>query len=675
MVKKFFRINIFILFIFLLFFGCARREKPRQYLLERLGDVAFAQLYADGFEELSLNDKILAYHLYQAALAGRDIAYDQNHRHALEIRDMMEEIVTHSGGIDSTLMDKITAYLKLFWVHTGNYDSNISRKFVPDFIFDELYQAAWTALGNGADLGAEDEKGLNDKLRILERTLFDPNYEPIQTNKSPHSGEDLLTGSANNFYEGVTLEEVDNYPERYPLNSRVVKVDGVIAEQVYRAGNDTVPPGLYAEEISRIIDHLEDALLYANPKQREALGHLIDYYRTGDPEDFRKYNIAWVADSPPVETINGFIEVYMDPRARKGEYEGLVGFVDPDRSRLMRTLVENAAYFERKAPWAERYKKKEFHPPVAKAYQVIMGTGDAGPLCMAGINLPNDEEIRENYGCKNFFLANVMDAFRGVSQGRVVDEFHPTPEEVQLLKDFGADGANALIAMHEVVGHGSGRVADTLRFDPDVYLKEYASTVEEARADLCALWHIFDDTLMALGVIPDPRCAEAAARRYVRNDLLILRGVPEGDQLEEDHDRGQHLIVNYLMEETGAVEPLKKDGKIYLYINDLKRFHQGVGELLIELQRIKAEGDYQAIKKLVNSYGVKFDPVWRDEVIGRVKAIDLPRYTAMVMPRLNPVRNKFGTITDVKISYPMDFMTQMLEFSGKREPQPIYNYE
>ena len=639
------------------------KTDERKYLLETVGKVALVQLYADGFDDLSLNQKISAYYLSQAALAGRDITYDQNHRHGLEVRNLLEEIVTHPKGIGEKPLEKITSYLKQFWAFNGNYGTN-NRKFVPEFGPEDLLLASKTALSNGADLKFKNEQALKEELNRLRRTIFDPDFEPLLANKSPKQGDDVITASGNNYYEGVSLKDLENFEEKYPLNSKVVKKDEKIIEQVYRAGTDSVPPGLYAEQLNRVIDYLEKALPYAGKGQREALGNLIQYFRTGDARDFDKYNISWVTDNPIVETINGFIETYSDARGAKGEYEGMVSFVDKEANQVMQDMAAFAEYFEDKAPWDDKYKKKSINPPVANAVALLLATGGGGPISFLGVNLPNAQEIRQTYGSKNFILTNVCSIRRKAEAGKMAKEFALTDEEIKLDRLCGEKADLLHTAIHEILGHGSGKVSEKLTADPSEYLREYYSTLEEAKADLVALWHIFDPRLMQLANI-DRKTGEALYRDYARMDLVRLRTVKQGDRLEKDHARARHMVVSYLRERTKAIETVQKDGKLYLVVEDIERMRQGVGEILSLIMRIKAEGDYQEAKSLVETFGVKINTEWRDQVMKRAQAIDLPDHYALVMPSLSLVKDENGKITDVKISYPQDFMKQQLEYSGK----------
>ncbi len=638
-------------------------ETERKYLVEKVGKVAIVQLYADGFEELSLDDKIVAFYLYQAAVAGRDITYDQIHRHGLTIRNILEETITHPQGIDESILEKITDYLKLFWVFNGNYGTN-SRKFVPKFNSEDLLYASKTAFSNGAQFGIKDQSELEKMLNKLKRTIFDPDFEPILANKSPSEGEDVITASGNNYYEGVNLKDLEDFEEKYSLNSKVVKKDGKIAELVYRTGTDQVSPGLYAKELNRVIGYIKKAMPFAKQGQRKALEHLIRYFETGELTDFDKYNIDWVKDNSTVETINGFIEVYNDARGAKGEFEGMVCFVDQKINQVMKNIANLAQYFEEKTPWDDRYKKKEITAPVANAVTLLLGVGGEGPISALGINLPNAQNIRETYGSKNFILTNVSGVRYKLDAERITREFALTEEEFKLDKTLGEKADLLETTMHEILGHGSGKVSQRLKKDPADYLQEYYSAMEEARADLVALWHIFDEKLMHLADI-DARCGETLYRSYARADLIRLRTVKEGDRLEKDHARARHMIVSYIKDKTGAIDVVEKNGKVYLSVNDIGKMRQGVGELLSMIMRIKAEGDYKEAKKLVEKYGIKINSQWRDQIVKRAEAINLPDHYAFVMPELELVTDKSGKIADVKVSYPQDFMKQQLKYSGK----------
>jgi len=643
----------------------------RQYLLERVDDVAVVQLYVDGFEELPLGEKILIYHLSQAAIAGRDIFIDQKYKHAIEIRDLIEEVLTHDEGIDAETLAEVRRYAKLFWINNGPHNPITGRKNVLQCRFGDFAEAVRKAEANGAVLPKREGEKTRDLLGRMKPILTDPEVDAQVTNKTPGEGRDVLLASANNFYEGVSMADLEGFEERNPLNSKLLKrPDGTLEEIVWRAGFDqVVPPGMYADRINAVIGHLEAALPYATPKMARALGLLIHYYRTGDPVDFRAYNVAWVADDDsPVDTMNGFIEVYVDARGQKGAWEGLVYFNDPKKMEMIRKIAENAQWFEDHMPFAPEYRKPEVKGVTAKAIQAVIETGDSGPVTPIGINLPNARDVREKYGSKSVSLSNVIEAYDKSQPAAARREFCFDDAEFERATRWKTLALDLELNMHEVIGHGSGLVSPRLEVDPADIIREYYSALEEARADLVALWFIGDPKLAELGLVADadlPELERATYEAYTRNALAQLRRVRHGNQLEEDHMRNRQLIVHWLMENTDAIEVERDEGKTYYVVTDVRAWKQGVGRLLAEVQRAKSEGDRKAAQRLVERYGVKFDPKLRDEVIARYEKLDRPSYTGFVMPKLTATRDEAGKIVDVKLSYPMDLETQMLEWSGR----------
>jgi dipeptidyl-peptidase-3 len=401
-----------------------------------------------------------------------------------------------------------------------------------------------------------------------------------------------------------------------------------------------------------------------------ALRALIQWYRTGDDGDRAKYDIAWVQDKDsPVDTINGFIEVYLDARGIKGAWEGLVYYVNQEKTGRIRTLATNAQWFEDRMPWNPQYRKPNVTGIVANAIEVVVETGDSGPVSPVGINLPNDQRIREQYGSKSIALTNVREASDNATPSTMRSEFSWTPEEAERAAQFSSLGAELTTDMHEVIGHASGRQKEGLAGTPQALIKEHFSALEEGRADLIGLYWLADPKLVELGIIPaadQDAIVRAEYEAYTRNALVQLRRVREGTQIEEDHMRNRQMIVRWLMANTKAIEERTRDGKHYLVMVDPTAFREGVGRLLAEVQRIKSEGDAAAAAKLFESYGIHFDAALRDEVVKRVDALNLPSYSGFVMPKLTPVRDAGGNITDVQVSYPMDLTTQMLEYSGLR---------
>jgi dipeptidyl-peptidase-3 len=634
----------------------------RRYLLERVGDAAVVQLYADGFANLSLGEKRLVWHLYQAAIAGRDIFYDQRYVHNLAMRDVIEAIMTHADDVDPATLDALRTYAKLFWINTGPYNNLTARKFVLRCSPDALLGAARAAERSGARFPARSGETLDQLLARLGPMFFDPDVHPTVTSKTPSGGHDILTASANNLHVGVTMKDLDGFQERHALNSRLVKRDGQLVEEVYRVG------GRYGTQIQAIVGHLEAAIRYAPAPTAAALRALIAFYTTGDDADREAYDIAWVRDqASAVDTINGFIEVYLDARGMKGAWEALVFYVNHEKTTQIRAIAENAQWFEDRMPWDAKYRKEGAHGVTANAIDIVIETGESGPVTPVGINLPNDQGIRERYGSKSVSLSNVNEAYEKSTLPEFRSEFSWSPEEAARAKKWSALAGELTTNLHEVIGHGSGKIDERLNGNPQAPLKEQFSTIEEARADLVALYFLPDPRLVELGLLSEgdrEEIVRAEYEGYARNALVQLRRIREGTTIEEDHMRNRQTIVHWLMAHTDAIEIRKRDGKTYYVMTDAHAFREGVGRLLAEVQRIKAEGDYEAAKALVETYGVHFDPSLRDEIVARVDHLHLPSYTAFVMPRLDAIADAAGEVVDVTISYPLDLTTQMLEYSA-----------
>jgi dipeptidyl-peptidase III len=635
----------------------------RKYLLERVDDAAIAQIYADGFSTLPLDQKILIWHLYQAAMAGRDIFFDQRYAHNLAMRDVLEEIITHPAGVDAATLAEVQRYTKLFWINTGPHNNLTARKFVLKCTPEAFAAAARASEKAGARFPLQQGESLDALLKRLQPMFFDPNVDPIVTNKTPGPGKDILASSANHLYVGVTMKDLEGFKEKYGLNSRLVKRDGKLVEDVYRVG------GRYDREIRVIIGHLEAAAQHATAPMARALRALIKFYQSGEEADRIAYDIAWVQDKDsPVDTINGFIETYMDPRGVKGSWEALVFYVNREKTEGIRKLAANAQWFEDRMPWDAKYRKQGVQGITANAIDVVIETGESGPITPVGINLPNDQNIREKYGSKSVSLTNVNEAYDRSTAPEFRREFAWTPEEAARAEKWSSLAGELTTDLHEVVGHASGKISEHLKGSPQSALKEQYAALEEARADLVALYFISNPKLVELGLIDAKDHADVIAAEfegYSRNALVQLRRIREGSQIEEDHMRNRQMIVRWLMANTKAIEVRQRDGKTYYVMVDAKAFEAGVGRLLAEVQRIKAEGDYAAAKKLFETHGVHFDPKLRDEIVARVERLNMPSYTGFVQPKLEAVTGAGGQITDVKISYPLDLTTQMLEYSGR----------
>ena len=623
----------------------------------------FVQLEANSFQSLSPREKALAYWLAQASIAINPIIYDQSSRFGLRQKRVLELIAGHPDGVDREAYRKILKFTKLFWANRGNHNETTAQKFMPDFTFDELRAAGLAALKHGA--GGYTEQAFEKELEELRPSLFDPNFEPLITAKSPRAGLDILQASANNFYSGVTLADAKNFTESYPLNSRLAKLDGTFVEQVYRAGtpDHRVAPGLYAEYLAKANSYLAKAAEVAEPAQAKAIRDLIRYYQTGEPKDWLQFDADWVQNNAPVDFANGFIEVYRDARGAKGTSQSFVTVPDKSVDALMRKIADNAQYFEDHAPWASQYKKQGVKPPLAKAVETLIETGDFH-VTTVGDNLPNEDEIHEKYGSKSFMFLGSSRALSHASGLGVLEEFSAVPEEVSLGTKYGDEADDLMTSLHEVIGHGSGKVSSRLTHEPAFYLKEYASTLEEARADLMALWSVLDPKARELGLFSNPDVAKVMYYDAVRVAIAQLRRIPKGDTIEEDHERGRQLIAYYIKDKTGAIAEVKRGGKTYLELRDFAKMREGVGQLLAELMRIKAEGDYSAIKALIDKYGVRFEPALRDEVIERYAKLNIPTYWAGVNADLTAGFDSAGKIATVEISYPRDFVKQQLGYSA-----------
>src|SRR5438105_7241625 len=439
-----------------------------------------------------------------------DLISDQLSAFAVREKRLLEEIVAHPQGIEPEVVKKITSYAKLFWANRGNHNENTAQKFFPDFTFDEFKQAALTAQKNGAFKTAyadlpplADQEALSKELDDLKPSILDPNFEPMNTAKSPSAGKDIIQASSNTFYPGLSLNDLKDFKEAHPLNSRVLRGnDGKLDEQIYRAGtpDGSVPPGLYATYLNRANEYLEKAKRVADPQQAQVIADLIRYYQTGDPADWLKFGSDWVQNNASVDFANGFIEVYRDARGAKGSSQAFVSITDKKVTDAMIKLAQNAEYFEQKAPWDDKYKKTAFKPPVVKAVETLIETGDFH-VTTVGDNLPNENEIHEKYGTKNFLFTGSSRALARASGYGPLAEFSAGPEVIARGKKYGDEGEDLFTAMHEVIGHGSGKLSDRLKSGSEAYLKEYFSTLEEGRADLMALWNAFDPKLKELGLI------------------------------------------------------------------------------------------------------------------------------------------------------------------------------
>jgi len=624
-------------------------------LVEKVDTTAFIQIEAKSFAGLTPKQQALAYWLSQSSIAIDPVIYDQLSRFGLRQKQMLEAVIVNKDKVDSVIYGKILNFTKLFWANKGNHNELTSAKFLPAFTPDELKHA----------LEQAGRRDLADEVEPLRQSLFDPGFEPLITAKSPSGGKDIVEASANNFYAGVTLAELKNFTELHRLNSRVTKQNGKLVEEVYRAGtpDGAIPPGLYVRYLKKADEFLAKARPYAEPAQARVIADLIRYYQTGDYKDWLQFDADWVQNNAPVDFANGFIEVYRDARGAKATSQSFVSIVDRQASSAIGKIAANAQYFEDRAPWDARYKKQGVKPPIANAVETTVETGDFH-VTTIGDNLPNEDEIHAKYGSKSFLFFGSSHALAEASGFAMSEEFAASPEEIARARKYESAASDLMTELHEVIGHGSGKLSPKLTHEAAFYLKEYFSTLEEARADLMALWNAFDPKLKELGLVSSDEVGRTMYDDSARVMLTQLRRIPKGDTIEEDHERDRQLIARYIMDKTGAIALEDRNGKTYVVVKDYKRMREGVGMLLSELMRIKAEGDYNAIKALIDTYGVHFDPKLRDQVVARYRKLNLPVYWAGINSDLTAHFDNAGNVTKVDIGYPRDFMKQQLSYSA-----------
>lgn len=641
------------------------------YIVDQFADLQILRYQVPGFENLSLRQKQLLYHLSEAALMGRDILFDQNGRYNLVIRRTLEAVYQY-GTVDKSSADyqAFEVYLKRVWFANGIHHHYGEDKFIPGFseaFFDAAVRSVDVSL-----LPLKAGETVDTLLARLKPVIFDPTVMPKRTVQSGDT--DWIQASANNYYgEDVTQAEVEAFygkmkaegdsrcPLSYGLNSRLEKENGQLVERVWKVG------GLYSEAIERIVAELEKAAAFAeNEKQRQIIATLIDYYRTGDLRTFDAYSILWVEDTDSqVDFVNGFIETYGDALGLKASWESTVNFRNEEATRRTQTISENAQWFEDHSPVDQRFKKEQVKGVSAKVITVTMLGGDCYPSTPIGINLPNADWIRRDHGSKSVTIENIMEAYDKASQGSGFSgEFVWSDEERNRIKTYGFLTDMLHTDLHECLGHGSGQLLpDT---DPDA-LKAYASTLEEARADLFGLYYLADPKMQELGLVPDGEAFKAEYYKYMMNGLLTqLVRIEEGKDVEEAHMRNRQLIARWVFEQGVAdkvVELKKRDGKTFVVINDYQQLRALFGKLLAEVQRIKSEGDYEAGRSLVENYGVKIDPVLHHEIRERYVRLHLSPYKGFVNPIMREVKDDSGHVTDITLDYTEGYAEQMLRYS------------
>lgn len=644
-------------------------EQNFKYQTEQFADVATVRYRIPGFDELSLKEKQLAYYLYQAALSGRDIYYDQNYKNNLKIRRTLEAIVeTYNGNKNTDEFKNFMIYTKRVWFSNGIHHHYSNRKFESGF--SKEYFTGLVKNSDSKKLPLENNQTADDLLNELTPIIFDPDIAPVKVNLT--HGQDLIKTSAVNFYENVTQKEVENYYDKikvendstpiwYGLNSKLVKNNGKIQERVWKIG------GMYSPAIEKIVYWLEKASGVAeNDYQKKVFEKLIEYYKTGDLETWNEYNILWLQDTTSrSDMVNGFIEVYDDPLGIKGSFESIVSIKDLEATKRISAIGSQAQWFEDNSPIDNKFKKKNVVGISAKVITVITECGDASPSTPIGINLPNATWIRKKFGSKSVSLGNIIHAYNKSNSGASTDEFSYTKEEADLIKKYGTITDDLHTDMHEVIGHASGQILPGVG-TPKETLKNYASAIEEGRADLVALYYLPDQKLIDIGVMPDKDAYKAEYMKYIRNGLQMqLRRIKPGEDIEEAHMRNRQLISKWVYEKgkpENVIEKKMKDGKTYFVINDYQKLRILFGKLLNEIQRITSEGDYQAAKNLVEDYGVKVDQDMLKEVHERYAKLNVPPYKGFINPILKPVMED-GKITDVKVEYPESFTELMMYYA------------
>ena len=658
-------------------------EAPAQpaftYEADRFADIQVLRYRVPGFEQLSPQQKKLAYYLYQAGLSGRDIFWDQKYRNNLAVRKTLEGVLqSYHGERSGKDWEAFLTYAKEVFFANGIHHHYGAAKMLPTF--PENYLVDLLRQSDAKQLPLEG-KSVEQFAAWLTPILFDPKVDAKTTNLD--AGIDNIKASANNFYRDVSAAEVDAFYAQkaketgnprlsYGLNSQLAKVDGKIVERPWKVG------GMYGPAIEKIVGWLEKAKGAAeNDTQRQTIEHLIAYYRTGDLNEFDQSCITWVSDTKSViDFVNGFIENYVDAAQKRGSYESVVSMRDEEATKRIAAISRQAQWFEDHSPILPAHKKPAVKGISAKVITVIGEVGDAAPSTPIGINLPNAEWIREQYGSKSVSLGNIVEAYNEVqSKSPANEEFGSSPEVIARLKKWGPLSSDLHTDMHEVIGHASGQINPGVK-PPDQTLKNYAGTLEEARADLVALYYILDPKLIEIGVMPTLDVGKAGYDKYIMNGIMTqLYRIEPGHQLEEAHMRNRQLIAAWTFEKgrpDNVIERFTRDGKTYFRINDYEKLRVLFGDLLREIQRIKSEGDFPAAQKLVETYGVKVDQALLEEVHRRYAPLNIAPYMGFIQPKLVPVE-KGGEIVDVKIEYPTDFLGQMLDYGREYAFLPLHN--
>ena len=654
-------------------------DETFEYSVDKFADIEILRYQVPGFNDLSLQQKELIYYLSQAALEGRDILFDQHNKYNLTIRRTLEGIYENYFGDKNTEeFKKFETYLKQVWMANGIHHHYSEDKIIPQFSKEYLAQLAKSI--DPARMPVKDGASAGELIETITPIMFDPDIYPKRINQA--AGVDLVKTSGVNFYEDVSEKEVDafynemkdpndNTPISYGLNSKVVKEDGVIKEQVYKIG------GMYSPTIQRIVNWLEKAANVAeNDQQKQVILSLIEFYKTGDLKKFDDYSVLWVKDlNSQVDFINGFIETYTDPLGMKGTWESIVNFKNIEATKRTTIISDNAQWFEDNSPIEDRFKKEEVKGVSAKVITVAILGGDCYPATPIGINLPNADWIRRDHGSKSVTIENITEAYDKASLGNgFSEEFMWSDKEVEMAKKYGSITNNLHTDLHECLGHGSGKLLPGVSSDA---LKAYGSPIEETRADLFGLYYMADPKMVELGLLPDEEAYKAQYYSYLMNGAMtqLTRVQPEKD-IEQAHMRNRQLIATWVLEkakESNAAEMKQRDGKTYIVVNDYEKIRELFGELLAEIQRIKSTGDFEGAKNLIETYAVKVNRPIHKEVLERYEALNLSPYRGFVNPVYKLVTNDNGEVTDVTISYDESYVDQMLRYSQQYSSLPNNN--
>jgi len=651
-----------------------------KYTVDKFADIEILRYRVPDFEKLSLKQKELIYFLNQAALEGRDILYDQNNKYNLTIRRTLEAVyVNYKGDRKSKEFSQLTTYLKRIWMGNGIHHHYSEDKFIPEFKAPFFAKAVKSI--DAKKLPLAKGQTVDALIKTLTPILFDANIYPKRTNQA--EGVDLIKTSANNYYgDGITQAEVeafyakmkdpnDNTPISYGLNSKLVKENGVLVEKTYKVG------GMYSAAIKRIVGWLEKAATVAeNPKQKDVITSLIEFYKTGSLKTYDEYSIKWVEDlASQVDFVNGFTETYGDPLGMKASWESIVNFKNIEATKRTQIISSNAQWFEDNSPVDKQFKKETVKGVSAKVITAAILAGDCYPATPIGVNLPNANWIRRDHGSKSVTIENITEAYDQASLGNgFAEEFMWSNVERQRAKDFASLTNNLHTDLHECLGHGSGKLLPGV--DPDA-LKAYGSTIEEARADLFGLYYMGDSKIVELGLLPDKEAYKAEYYQYIMNGLMTqLTRIQPGKNIEEAHMRNRQLIANWVYEKGKAenvIEMLKRDGETFIVVNDYLKLRNLFGQLLAEIQRIRSTGDFNGGKEIVESYGVKVNQALHAEVLDRYKKLNLAPYRGFVNPVYKLVKNEKGEITDVTITYKEGYADQHLRYSKEYSSLPSVN--